>query len=272
MGATWRDRAREAIKEWQERQKFCDVKMNKIKKDLPPRGTGRVNGNADALQTGVPRSDEEREARHEELTKNPPFGPWKDFDDCMTEMRKKYPEENARRVCGALKRDLEKEESFEGCVNHFLAQSDFEAKGGKTREESARALCAYIGRKSGKIASADYTNPEIAKDMTTQFRSEEDSQADVSTIVSLVQELAMKVEDLIGKLGDEKTPEEVPTDQIEEAIHKNFEKLGFVQVASPDAPVHNLPITKSQTGLSAEEIASLPWSDLHKAAEKERKR
>ena len=37
------------------------------------------------------------------------FGPWEDFDDCMAEMTKKYPEENARRVCGALKRDLEKD-------------------------------------------------------------------------------------------------------------------------------------------------------------------
>lgn len=246
-----------------------------MKKEIPPRGTGRVNGNADTPQTGVPRTDEEREARHEELTKNPPFGKWEDWDACIAEMTPKYGKESAAKVCGALKRDLEKEEftgGFEGCVKHFLAQSDFEAKGGKTREESARALCAYIGRKSGKIASADYENPEIAKDMTTQFRSEEDSQADVSTVVSLVQELATKVEDLVDKLNDEKTPEEVPTTEIEAAVHKSFEEMGFVRVSEPDAPVHNLPITKSQNGLSADEIANLPWSDLHKAAEKERKR
>jgi len=34
------------------------------KTDLPPRGTGRLNGNADPQETGTPRTDEERNARH----------------------------------------------------------------------------------------------------------------------------------------------------------------------------------------------------------------
>ena len=39
-----------------------------------------------------------------------PFGPWEDFDACLSDMKGKYDEETAKKVCGALKRDLEKGE------------------------------------------------------------------------------------------------------------------------------------------------------------------
>jgi len=37
-----------------------------------------------------------------------PFGPWEDFDACLSDMKSKYDEATAKKVCGALKRDLEK--------------------------------------------------------------------------------------------------------------------------------------------------------------------
>ena len=37
-----------------------------------------------------------------------PFGPWADWDECMAEMRKRYDEETAAKVCGRLKARLEK--------------------------------------------------------------------------------------------------------------------------------------------------------------------
>lgn len=224
-------------------------------KNLPPRGTGLASGNAGERQNGVPRTDEERKERHEELTKNPPFGKWEDWDACMAEMTPKYGKESAERVCGALKRDLEKEEfigGFEGCVKHFLAQSDFDAKDGKTREESARAFCAYIGRKSGKIASEDFT-----KDMLASFNAEENEQSDLATLASLVQKLATKVDELSTKVNEE------PKD-----INKSFEKYGYVKVPEPEMPINNLPITKSQTPLSAKEIEKMPWSKVHEVAQK----
>jgi HK97 family phage prohead protease len=37
-----------------------------------------------------------------------PFGAWESFDDCVADMKRKgYGEESAKRICGALKRDLE---------------------------------------------------------------------------------------------------------------------------------------------------------------------
>ena len=39
-----------------------------------------------------------------------PFGPWANWDACMAEMRKKYAEETAKKVCGKLKAELEKKD------------------------------------------------------------------------------------------------------------------------------------------------------------------
>lgn len=184
-------------------------------KDLPPRGSGLVTGNAGEPRGGVPRTDEEREARHE---------------------------------------DMEKFTDFEGCVKHFLAQSDFHAKGGKTREESASALCAYIGRKSGKIASEDFT-----KDMVAAFDADEAEQSDLATVTTLVQELAAKVEELTAKMN------EAP---VEKDIAKSFEEAGYVTVPAPTAAINNLPTTKSDAPLSAEELKDLPWAKVHALAKK----
>jgi len=39
-----------------------------------------------------------------------PFGPWKDWDDCMRAMKKEgYDDETARKICGKLKKKLEGE-------------------------------------------------------------------------------------------------------------------------------------------------------------------
>ena len=168
--------------------------------DLPSRGTGLSSGNAGERRNGIPRTNEEREDRHEELTKNPPFGKWEDWDACIAEMTPKYGEENAKRVCGALKRDLEKD---------MLA-------GPNTKEES-----------------------------------------DLTTLTSLVQELSTKVEELSAKITER--PED---------LNKSFEEYGYIKVPEPEMPVHNLPITKSQTPLSAKELEQMPWSEIHKAAQK----
>ncbi|OYT64175.1 hypothetical protein B6U67_00805 [Methanosarcinales archaeon ex4484_138] len=53
---------------------------------------------------------------------------------------------------------------FEGCVEHFMNDPDFKPRGGKTKRESAEALCAYIGRKAGKIKSASYQEPVRTRD------------------------------------------------------------------------------------------------------------
>jgi len=93
-----------------------------------------------------------------------PFGPWENWDDCMKEMRKRYDEETAQKVCGKLKARLEKQSfpgGFEGCVDHFMNDPDFKSQGGRTKRESAEALCAYIGRQTGKIKS--YNDPELLK-------------------------------------------------------------------------------------------------------------
>jgi len=95
-----------------------------------------------------------------------PFGPWENWDDCMKEMRKRYNEETAQKVCGKLKARLEKQSfpgGFEGCVDHFMNDPDFKPQGGRSKRESAEALCAYIGRQTGKIKS--YNDPELLKIM-----------------------------------------------------------------------------------------------------------
>lgn len=189
------------------------MKKNIKEASLPEKGTGFITGNAGEPRNGVPRTDEEREARHE---------------------------------------DMEKFTDFEGCVKYFLARPDFQVKGGKTREESASALCAYIGRKAGKIASVD-----LSKDMLAGFNNEEEKTADLETLTSLVQELATKVEELIAR-GTES-----PND-----LSKAFEESGYIKVPEPTEAIHNLPNTKSETILSPEEIASLPWEKVHNLAKK----
>lgn len=44
-----------------------------------------------------------------------------------------------------------KGEKFKNCVKHFMNKEGFKPKKGRTKEESAAALCAFIGRKHGKI-------------------------------------------------------------------------------------------------------------------------
>lgn len=55
----------------------------------------------------IAREKETQQKSSELLQK--PFGPWKDWDACMADMKDKYDEETAKKVCGALKRDLEKQ-------------------------------------------------------------------------------------------------------------------------------------------------------------------
>lgn len=40
-----------------------------------------------------------------------------------------------------------KGERFKNCVNHFVNDPKFEARGGKTKEESAQALCSWLARR-----------------------------------------------------------------------------------------------------------------------------
>ena len=84
-----------------------------------------------------------------------PGGSW---ETCIAHMKDEgYSQERAERICGSMKEavekaglDFEKDEfpgGFEGCVDHMLNKPDFEARGGKTKRESAEALCAWIARK-----------------------------------------------------------------------------------------------------------------------------
>lgn len=61
-----------------------------------------------------------------------PFGPWKDWDACMTEMRSQYDEETAQKVCGKLKSELEAKQEV------LKPQSNKMTEVGKVESEVAK--------------------------------------------------------------------------------------------------------------------------------------
>lgn len=53
------------------KKRICEEvekQLQKVESELPPRGTGQQNGNAGPRRNGNPRTDEERQARHQRLT------------------------------------------------------------------------------------------------------------------------------------------------------------------------------------------------------------
>jgi len=69
-----------------------------------------------------------------------PFGPWKDWDACMAEMRQQYDEETAKKVCGKLKSEFcgKLESELEAKQEVLKPQSDKMTEEGKVETEVAK--------------------------------------------------------------------------------------------------------------------------------------
>lgn len=67
-----------------------------------------------------------------------PFGPWDSWDDCLEEMLKRYDEETAKKVCGALKAELERRADYpwDECVDDMMDRYG--------DDEIARKVCGAI--------------------------------------------------------------------------------------------------------------------------------
>ena len=100
------DKVNMIAKEWQDPERMRDslakVIYDKSFNELTDEEKQKIHNVATiAREKGI-------EQKGEILQK--PFGPWEDFAACLSDMKGKYDEETAKKVCGALKRDLEKGE------------------------------------------------------------------------------------------------------------------------------------------------------------------
>ena len=125
----------------------------------------------------IAREKETEQKSNEMLQK--PFGPWKDWDACISEMTGHYNEETAEKVCGALKRDLEK--------NGEVIKKKMEKEG-----EGA--------------ASVDANNDPEKKSVEKQIPGEDEA----VDIKELLADIVRRLEALEGKAGTpaEGEPEE----------------------------------------------------------------
>lgn len=109
-----------------------------------------------------------------------PFGPWDDFDACVIDMKQHYSEETAKKVCGALKRDLEKEVDKKDMGKEEVKEPDKAPKVNKQEGEEGeeevvdiKAVLAEIMRRLDKLEAA--TTGEEETEEETEEEAEEKS-------------------------------------------------------------------------------------------------
>ncbi len=155
------------------------------------------------------------------------------------------------------------EGGFEGCVKYFTTgegKENLTAQSGKTREESAHALCAYIGRKQGKIAADD----------TADVATNQDTES-LQMLVDLVSKMATKLDELTAKLeSNEQSAQTESTEEMESAVKKALNDEGFTKIEGNNT-VNNLPNTKKTSGgISDNALKNMPWAEVHQLAHKRR--
>lgn len=91
-------------KAWQDPERMRDS----LAKELYGKSFNELTDTEKQKVHNVATITREKEVEQKSEILQKPFGPWEDFDACLVDMKGKYDEETAKKVCGALKRDLEK--------------------------------------------------------------------------------------------------------------------------------------------------------------------
>ena len=100
------DKVNMMAKEWQDPERMRDS----LAKEIYGKSFNELTDEEKQKVHNVATIAREKEIEQKGEILQKPFGPWEDFDACLSDMKGKYDEETAKKVCGALKRDLEKGE------------------------------------------------------------------------------------------------------------------------------------------------------------------
>ena len=98
------DKVNMMAKEWQDPERMRDS----LAKEIYGKPFNELTDEQKQKVHNVATITREKEIEQKGEILQKPFGPWKDWDACMSEMTGHYNKETAEKVCGALKRDLEK--------------------------------------------------------------------------------------------------------------------------------------------------------------------
>ena len=98
------DKVNMMAKEWQDPERMRDS----LAKEIYGKSFSELTEEEKQKVHNVATITREKEIEQKGEILQKPFGPWKDWDACMSEMTGHYDKETAEKVCGALKRDLEK--------------------------------------------------------------------------------------------------------------------------------------------------------------------
>lgn len=158
-----------------------------------------------------------------------PFAGFEDWDDCMKEMRKRYDEETAKKVCGKLKAEYEeknKVEKFEfggnwdDCMRQMRRQGypaeDAERICGKLMWESRRrGKSIYESTKNNIVMSTEVKNEEKAEGGESKTIVNNDYGEILAVIANELKSLSSRLEKL-EKENEKKDEEE--GEKVEEKI------------------------------------------------------
>ena len=147
-----------------------------------------------------------------------PFGPWEDFDACLSDMKGKYDEETAKKVCGALKRDLEKK--GEGVKKKMEKEGEQEQKKIAPEEKEKQEVPGEDEAVDIKEVLAEILRRLDALEGKAGAPAEEETE---EKSVTTPNEVSVKIKEGEGKekKEDSKEPDE---DKLEKAVEKILEK------------------------------------------------
>jgi len=229
---------------------------NYYNKELPPRGTGRLNGNADPQQTGTPRTDEERSERHE-IQK--PFAGYKDFADCVRQNKDKEDPEAycaviMRKVEGETKKDDAETENTNKAYKQSNENSNKE-NGGESmtiKKEETPAIEPKLPEEEKKPAEVDVQEPTVSIEERLNALEEK-----LSKLYDMM--AGEKAKEVVPKADAEMTnkPEDDKIHLVEKALKENnelmkslkglLEKKGTKEIMKAETPRPEMKVIDNQT-------------------------